>query len=143
MKIFLDTNIILDVLVKREPYYIDSARIWTLIKEKSIQGYISAITINNFYYIIKKLKNSKIAENFIDEILDDFEIVPLTKDILRQSRTIPGKDYEDSIQYFSAINTGCQFLITRNKKDFISTGLNIISPTEFLKTISGEAFSKT
>ena len=53
MKIFLDTNIILDVLVKREPYYIDSARIWTLIKEKSIQGYISAITINNFYYISK------------------------------------------------------------------------------------------
>ena len=94
-------------------------------------------------YIIKKLKNSKIAENFIDEILDDFEVVPLTKDILRQSRTIPGKDYEDSIQYFSAINTGCQFLITRNKKDFISTGLNIISPTEFLKTISDEAFSKT
>ena len=141
MKIFLDTNIILDVLVKREPYYIDSARIWTLIKEKSIQGYISAITINNFYYIIKKLKNSKIAENFIDEILDDFKVVPLTKDILRQSRTIPEKDYEDSIQYFSAINTGCQFLITRNEKDFISTGLNIISPTEFLKTISGGTFS--
>jgi predicted nucleic acid-binding protein len=143
MKIFLDTNIILDVLVKREPYYIDSARIWTLIKEKSIQGYISAITINNFYYIIKKLKNSKIAENFIDEILDDFEVVPLTKDILRQSRTISGKDYEDSIQYFSAINTGCQFLITRNEKDFISTGLNIMSPADFLKNISREYFSKT
>jgi len=136
MKIFLDTNIILDVLVKREPYYINSARIWTLTKEESIQGYISAITVNNFYYIIKKLKNSKIAGNFIDEILDDFKVVPLTKDILRQSRTTPDKDYEDSIQYFSAINTGCQFLITRNKKDFISARLNIISPTEFLKTIS-------
>ncbi len=141
MKIFLDINIILDVLVKREPYYMNSARIWTLTKEESIQGYISAITVNNFYYIIKKLKNSKIAGNFIDEILDDFKVVPLTKDILRQSRTTPEKDYEDSIQYFSAINTGCQFLITRNEKDFISTGLNIISPTEFLKTISDGTFS--
>ncbi|MCJ7472844.1 MAG: PIN domain-containing protein [Actinobacteria bacterium] len=139
MKIFLDTNIILDVLVKREPHYIDSARIWTLAKEQSFQGYISAITVNNFYYIVKKLKNSIIAGNFVDEILDDFKVVPLTKDILRQSRTIPEKDYEDSIQYFSAINTGCQFLITRNRKDFISKGLKIVSPADFLKTISGAA----
>ena len=85
------------------------------------------------------MTRARIAGNFVDEILDDFKVVPLTKDILRQSRTIPEKDYEDSIQYFSAINTGCQFLITMNRKDFISKGLKIVSPADFLKTISGAA----
>ena len=51
MKIFLDTNVILDVLVKREPFYIDSSKVLTLVNEKIVSGYISAITINNIYYI--------------------------------------------------------------------------------------------
>jgi predicted nucleic acid-binding protein len=135
MKIFLDTNIILDVLFKREPYFIHSARVWTFVKEDILQGFISAISINNLYYIIKKLRNQKIAAALVDEILDDFYIVPLTKEILKQARTISKKDYEDSIQYFSAINTGCEVLITRNKKDFLTVGIKISSPMEFLKTI--------
>ena len=135
MKIFLDTNILLDILCKREPFYINGAKIWTLIKEGAIKGFISAISINNLYYIVKKIKYQKIAKNFIEELLNDFEIVPLTKDLLSQAITINKKDYEDSIQYFSAINTGCKILITRNKKDFHSTGIRILSSTEFIKTI--------
>ena len=135
MKIFLDTNILLDILCKREPFYINGAKIWTLIKEGAIKGFISAIYINNLYYIVKKIKYQKIAKNFIEELLNDFEIVPLTKDLLSQAITITKKDYEDSIQYFSAINTGCKILITRNKKDFPSTGIRILSSTEFIKTI--------
>jgi predicted nucleic acid-binding protein len=53
MKILIDTNIILDVLAKREPFYINSARVWTLVKEEVIEGCISVITVNNLYYIIK------------------------------------------------------------------------------------------
>ena len=118
MKIFLDTNILFDVLTKREPFYFDSLKIWTLVKEDFTRGYISAISITNLYYIIKKLKGQKIAEDFVDELMNDFEIVPLTKEILHQARTIHGKDYEDLIQYFSAIHLGCELLLTRNKKDF-------------------------
>ena len=86
MKILIDTNIILDVLIKREPFYADSARVWTLIRERTIAGYLSAISINNLYYIVKKLK-------------------------------------------------GCDFLVTRNKKDFPSIGMKIISPRELLKRL--------
>lgn len=135
MKIFLDTNTILDVLCKREPFYVEAARIWTLIKIKILEGFISAIFVNNLYYIVRKIKYQNTAEAFVDEILNDFEIVPLTKGILRQARTGSKKDYEDSIQYFSAINAGCEVLITRNKKDFPANGINIFSPQEFIKTI--------
>ena len=119
MKTFIDTNILLDVVVKRIPHYTYSSYIWDFIKKDLIQGYISAITINNLYYILRKITGNNLAGKFIDEILEDFTIVSLTKDILIQARMIKNKDYEDAIQYFSAINAGCGFLITRNKKDFL------------------------
>ena len=133
MKILIDTNIILDVLTKREPFYMDSARVWTLGREDVIQGCISAISVNNFYYILSKLKGVKAAEPLIDQILEDFGIVALTKDILKQARSIVGKDFEDLIQYFSAIHEGCECIITRNKKDFPSVGIKILTPAEFFK----------
>lgn len=135
MKILIDTNIILDVLTKREPFYLNSARVWTFVREEIIEGCISAISVNNLYYILSKLKGLKAAESFIDQILEDFGIIALTKDILKQARTISKKDFEDLIQYFSAIHEGCEGIVTSNKKDFPSIGIKIISPVELLKLI--------
>lgn len=135
MKTLIDTNIILDVLTKRVPFYIDSAKVWTLVREGIIEGCISAISVNNLYYIVNKLEGQKAAKSFVDQLLEDFEIIALTKNILKQARTIPQKDFEDSIQYFSAINEGCECIVTRDKKDFPSIGIKIISPAELLTEI--------
>ncbi|GBE05038.1 MAG TPA: PIN domain-containing protein [Nitrospirae bacterium] len=133
MKILIDTNVILDVLTERKPFHLDSARVWTLVSENMLQGYISAISVNNLYYIINKLKDMKSAETFTDQILEDFEIISLTKDILTQARRVAKKDFEDLIQYFSAIHAGCEYIITRNKKDYPRIGIKILTPAEFLK----------
>ena len=135
MKTLIDTNIILDVLTKRVPFYIDSAKVWTLVREGIIEGCISAISVNNLYYIVNKLEGQKAAKSFVDQLLEDFEIIALTKNILKQARTIPQKDFEDSIQYFLAINEGCECIVTRDKKDFPSIGIKIISPAELLTEI--------
>lgn len=135
MKVLIDTNVLFDVLAKREPFYLDSARIWTLINRKIIEGFLSAISINNLYYIIRKLRGHKSAVEFVDQILEDFEIVALTKTIFKQARTAEGKDFEDLIQYFSAIHEGCEILVTRNKKHFLAGGLSILTPPELLKRL--------
>ena len=135
MKILIDTNVILDVLTQREPFYINSAKVWTLSEEEIFEGFISAISVNNLYYIIKKLTGLKQANLFVDQILDNFKVIALTKDILKQARTIPKKDYENLIQYFSAIHEGCDGIVTRNKKDFPSIGIKLLSPSELLKMI--------
>ncbi|MBI4690364.1 MAG: PIN domain-containing protein [Nitrospirae bacterium] len=135
MKVLIDTNIILDVLTKREPFYADSAKIWSFVAEEILDGYISAISVNNLFYIVKKLKDRETAESFVDQILEDFKIISLTKNILKQARTIPKKDFEDLIQYFSAIHEGCDAIVTRNKEDFPSVGIKIMKPTELLKKI--------
>jgi predicted nucleic acid-binding protein len=132
MKIFLDTNVILDVLIKREPFYIESSKVLTLVNEKIVSGYISAITINNIYYILRKLRDKETAKNFIIEILESFEIISLTKDILSQANKISIDDFEDGIQFFSALYCGCDFLITRNDKDYPKLGIKIITPIGFI-----------
>ena len=136
MKIFLDTNVILDVLTKRESFYINSAKVLTLVNEKIVSGYISSITVNNIYYILRKLKDKDTAKNFITEILESFEIIPLTKDILTQANKISTRDFEDGIQFFSALGCGCDFLITKNDKDYPSLGIKIMTPAEFINTDS-------
>lgn len=138
MRILLDTNILLDVLTQRQLFFEDSAKVWTLVQSGLVEGYLAAISVNNLYYIISKLRDRKIAEAFVDDVLNDFEIASLTKTILKQSRNVRGKDFEDSIQYFSAIQEGCEVLITRNKRDFPALGLQILTPVEFLKQLQNE-----
>jgi len=135
MKILLDTNILLDVLTGRRPFFQDSARAWSLAHTGLVEGYLSAISVNNLYYIIRKLRDRKTAESFVDDLLNDFEIVSLTKNILKQARNIAEKDFEDSIQYFSAIQEGCEILLTRNKRDFPSAGLQVLTPHEWLEKL--------
>jgi predicted nucleic acid-binding protein len=104
MKVFVDTNILLDVLTEREPFYKNSAIIWTMAEKNVFNAYISAISVNNVYYITRKLKGRTQAGQIVDKILEDFTIIALTYETLKLSRTIEGKDFEDVIQYFSA---GC------------------------------------
>lgn len=135
MKVLVDTNAILDVLTKREPFYVDSAKAWTFVEEEIVEGYISAISVNNLYYIVNKLNGRKPAELFVDRILEDFNVIALTKDILKQARTVDNKDYEDLIQYFSALHEGCDAIVTRNKRDFPHLGLELITPSELVQAI--------
>jgi predicted nucleic acid-binding protein len=135
MRILLDTNILLDVLTQRQLFFEDSAKVWTLVQSGLVEGYLSAISVNNLYYIISKLRDRKMAEAFVDNVLHDFKIASLTKTIFKQARNVRGKDFEDSIQYFSAIQEGCEVLITRNKRDFPTLGLQVFTPAEFLKQL--------
>lgn len=135
MKALVDTNVLLDVLLKREPFYKDSALVWTLSQEGQIEGFLSAISINNLYYIVRKLLGRDQAGKFVDRILEDFQIVDLIKGLLVQARSIPNKDFEDLIQYFSALHEGCDVLVTRNKRDFPRVGIRLMNPAEFLKSL--------
>ncbi len=74
-KIFVDTNVLLDVLTKREPFYENSAMIWSLVEEGIVEGYISAISVNNVLYISKKLHDLEYAQGLVDKILKDFQII--------------------------------------------------------------------
>jgi predicted nucleic acid-binding protein len=137
MKILIDTNIFLDVILSRKPHYESSAEIWSLVSEKKISGCISAISINNLQYILLRQKDRKLVGELIDQLLDEFEIVPLSKSLLREARKVDKNDFEDMIQYISAKRSGCDHIITRNIKDFPKEDIILTEPSDLLKKIKG------
>lgn len=132
-KILIDTNIILDLLAKRKSFYQDSKQIFSLADNDLIQLYISALSIANSHYILNELLKIKKAK----EILRKFKVlvrtIALSDKIIELALSDSNfKDFEDGIQFYSALEAKCDLIITRNVKDFKHSTLPIMKPNEFL-----------
>lgn len=132
MRVCLDTNVLLDVLAEREPFWRSSARVWSLAESGLLDASISAISYNNCFYIVRKYAGQERAYEALRILRDVFRPVPLTEQVLNQAMDAGFPDFEDAIQYYSALHARSQVLITRNPDDFPRTALAVLSPTEFL-----------
>lgn len=132
MKIFIDTNILLDVLRSRQPFVNESLSIWALVENEKVEGFISAISFNNIYYILRRTLGNKVAYDALRIIRNTFRIITLDERILNKAIDSQFNDFEDSIQFFSAIHAGAEYIITRNVKDFPKESIPILTPEAFL-----------
>ena len=132
MKVFLDTNVLLDVLAHREPSYDASARVWTLAERSEIDACILAISFNNVYYIVGKASGKPQAHRCLELLRDVFDWVAPDRNIINQAIDSSFEDFEDAVQYHSAIRARAEFLISRNTADFPRSVLAITTPEEFL-----------
>ena len=132
MKIFLDTNILLDVFQGRAPYYDCSAQIWSLSESGKAEVFISAISFNNIHYIIRKHEGKDCAQKAVEVLNANFSMVPLTQSVMGKAIQSRLPDFEDAIQLFSALSIEADFIITRNLKDFPNDILPIATPEIFL-----------
>jgi predicted nucleic acid-binding protein len=132
VNVLFDTNIILDIALKREPYFNEAYKLFELINKKKITGNITAVTITDIYYISKKQKGHHESISFIKDLLEIIEVIGIDKNTIIKAVESKMKDFEDSIQLSAAELNGIQTIITRNKRDFKGTSLKILSPKEFL-----------
>ena len=130
--ILVDTNVLLDVLAKREPFYASAAAVWSAVETGTIAGSISAISFNNTYYIMRKYGGESAARKAIVVLRDIFTVVPLDTRILNQSIDSARGDFEDAIQLHSAVRVGARYLVTRNPAHFATDALSVVSPDEYL-----------
>ncbi len=135
MKILLDTNIVLDLLLQREPFSNEAVKIFSLVESKKLEAYLCATTITTVYYLISKSLKKTQADKVIDDLLQLFKIAPVTKDILIVSLKNNGKDFEDSVLYTSAKFSSVDIIITRDKKGFTNSSVLVQEPKEFLASI--------
>lgn len=131
MKVFIDNNIILDAILPREEYS-HSIELLSLIEKKQLSAYISPIIFTNTFYIVKRLQNAKKAWSAIQKISLLFNIVAIDEKITNLALASEFNDFEDAMQYYAALSKKVDYLITRNKKDFIGSDLQIVTPLEFL-----------
>jgi predicted nucleic acid-binding protein len=138
VKVFVDTNILLDVLGRREPFYTDSARVWTLAETGQVEGFASAPSLPTLFYLLRRTMGQKAARKAVGILRDIFSLVPLDAQITNQAIDADIQDFEDAIQFFSALRCGAGALITRNTKDFPGGDVAIQTPAEFLATHFGQ-----
>ena len=136
MKVFYDTNVLLDVLLGREPFYEDSARTWTLAEMGRVDGYVSAVSFTNVFYIVDGARDREEAERVVHEMVGIFTPAACNDRVIRQAVEADISDFEDAVQYFSALHAGADNIITRNAADFPrQTEMPVLSPQEFLAKV--------
>ena len=136
MKVFIDTNILLDVFLERKPQFDSSVSLWGLAESRRIEGFISAISFNNIHYIIRKYRGKDCAQRAVEVLNANFSIVPLVQDIIGKAIMAKLPDFEDSIQFFSALSIDADCIVTWNIKDFPSSILPVYPPDSFLNECS-------
>ena len=135
MKVLIDTNIILEVLCKRPAFYEDSAKIFKLCEVKKISGVISALSIPNIMYILRKELDADKTREILDSLMLIFSVADLKADDLKKAADMRFKDYEDAIQSACATRIKANYIVTRNIKDFSESKVTAIKPAELLDRI--------
>ena len=130
-KVFVDTNVILDFFLEREGFYQDALKLWVSCESGLVEGYISAITVNNVYYVAKKLKSATTAMIVVRGLLRVFKVVPVDADLLGLAADLGGSDFEDDIQIQSAIRAGCRSLYTRDLSHYRTSAVQVLLPSAF------------
>ena len=134
-KIFLDTNIILDFLGEREGFYEASAKIMTLADKKKIQVYTSPSSISNVFYVLTRYENSKIALEKIRKFKLLCSMSVMDDEVVEKAIHSNFKEFEDAMQYFSALASNCNIIITRNEKDFKNAMIPVMNAESYLLSL--------
>lgn len=132
MKLLIDTNVVLDVLQRREPYVRDSALMWKLCETERAEGFVSALTIANLFYIMRKDLNEEKIEGILQMLPLIFQLTELRPADLMQAGKMRWKDFEDAVQYATAQRIHADYIITRNIRDFQKSEIPAVTPVEFL-----------
>ncbi|HYV25025.1 MAG TPA: PIN domain-containing protein [Pyrinomonadaceae bacterium] len=133
MRVLLDTNVVLDFVLERAPYFEAAAELFELIAAGTVRGFVSGITPINVYYVGRKFVGREKARNRVRDLLIVLETCPITSAALNNALALPFKDYEDAVQHASAIETGLDAIITRDLGDYQNSVLPVFAPVEFLQ----------
>ena len=132
-RVFVDTNIVLDLLQERDEFYSDAQDLFTLADKKKLKLYVSALTIANTHYLLSKFYNSNEARKILLKFKVLVEVLAVDDKIIDLSLASDFKDFEDGIQYYTAIENNIELILTRNKKDFKNSTLPVLTAREFLR----------
>ena len=137
MRMMIDTNIVLDVLLAREPFFDQSKAVLDLCEQKRIHGFISASTATDIFYLTKKaLGSTEEAYKALGHILDIVKVLTVTNEDVNTAFLKKAKDFEDCLFATCARSNKCDGIVTRNEKDFETFGVKLYSPQEVINSLS-------
>lgn len=132
-KVFLDTDVIIDFLIDRQPHATSSSEIFELAESQSVELFTSALCLNNVHYIIKKFLGETRSREVITELLEMIDVLDVSKKDIIHALNSDFGDFKDAIQHSVAKNTnGIKSIVTRNTKDYRTSDISVFSPDVFV-----------
>jgi len=133
MNVFLDTNVVIDFMGERDGFFDDASAIFSMIVDGSIHASVSSLTIINCAYILKKAFGSDVMLEKLDQLCQILDIMPIAKEQVQNAISLKPYDYEDAVQYLSALPYHPDMVITRDKKGFNDLDILVMTPAEFIQ----------
>ena len=136
MKLLIDTNVVLDILLRREPYYVNAAKIAVLSEKGYISCYVSASAVTDVYYIAKKeLASKEAAIDLLANLFAAFRIAAVSEANIHEALDLKWDDFEDCVQYTVGQSINADYIVTRNPKDFETSQIEVLSTEGILDIV--------
>ena len=140
MRVMIDTNIILDVLLRRDPFFADSREVLKLCEERKVQGFVSASAITDLFYITRKALGSvEDTYRVINAVLNSARVLTVTNTDVLNAFQVKAKDFEDCLQMECGQEAAVDYIVTRNTKDFANSEIPCLTPNEACAMFPPEA----
>ncbi len=140
MKILIDTNIVLDFLLQREPFFQDTELLFQEINVGQVVGYVTATTLTDIFYISRRHTRSvKQARQAVSETLTVMVIYPIDRAVLESAFNSGLSDFEDAVQIFSAVTQGLDAIVTRDVQGFVSSPVPVLSVQDSLQQVGKQS----
>lgn len=130
-----DTNVILDVLLARQPHAEASAAVLGVVEARVVTGLIGATTVTTIHYLVAKVLGARVARRHVETLLSLCEVAPVNEDVLRDALGLGFADYEDAVLHEAARRARASAIVTRDQDGFKRATLPVVAPTEFLATL--------
>ena len=135
MKLFLDTNIVMDYVEHREPFVLHALSLFEMGYDGLHQLYISDLTFAHISYLTRKSMTRDRFYEIVEDLCAVAHVAGMGEQAVKDAIHLQAKDFEDALQYFSAHQAGADCILTRNKKDFSFSDIQVWTPEEFLEVV--------
>ena len=134
--VFIDTDVCLDVLTERQPFYQAAAQLFSLVDRKKIIAGVSSLSFSNIHYILRQEHSAAESRRILSRFKSLVEVLAVDDKIVELALQSTFKDFEDALQYFTAIEYSSGIIITRNLKDYKQAAIPVMTAESFLKTLT-------
>jgi len=135
-RVLLDCDVVLDVLLKRQPFVLTSAQVLDAVVTAKIEGYLAGHAVTNIYYILRRQIGREAAHQELNKLLQHLRIVSVTDAVIRAALQNSMSDFEDAVASEAAVAAGLDLIVTRNLTDFAASSISALLPNDLLKMLS-------
>lgn len=139
MKILLDTNIIVDDALQRQPFFEASEQVLVLVEQRLVEGYVSASTFSDLYYIIRRGRGRDWTLNYLRQLVTFCQVATVDAATINMALSTNFRDFEDAIQYTTAVVNELDAIVTRNPEDFPVTTPRILTPEQLIQELTNSS----